>query len=179
MEFSHSWNLIVRLKSAMARLPDRFDLWVRKARQTADLSRQRDLILGALVALPELLFLNIGTQEKPLIAKMPIAPEECALVFTNGERLEEFIAEYPETLRDTAGGLPVIASPTAAALKWCVESRAGLVINPDAETTVMTPAGEVAVFVEEWLRRGGRRSSGFWIPNMTTEEEDFWQEHGM
>ena len=53
----------------MPRLPDRFDLWVRKARVSADPERQIDWVLGALVARDELYFLNIGTKEKPRIAR--------------------------------------------------------------------------------------------------------------
>jgi len=158
----------------MSRLPDRFDLWVRKARESADPARQVDWVLGALVAGKELLFLNIGTKEKPVIAA-----DECALVFTDAERIEEFVAEHPELRKGADGELPVIASPIAAGLKWCMENEVGLVINPGVgETAVVSHAG-LAPFVEEWRRRGERHSAGFWIPNMTTEEEDFWQEHGL
>lgn len=163
----------------MARLPDRFDLWVRKARETTDAARQVDLVLGALGAREELYFLNIGTKENPLIARAGLAQEECALMFTDTGRIEEFVAEHPGMIRGKDEGPPVIVSPAAAALKWCVENRAGLVINPGAGETVLVPAAELAKFVEEWLERGERRGAGFWIPNMTTEEEDFWQAHGL
>jgi hypothetical protein len=71
----------------------------------------------------------------------------------------------------------VITIPTAAAMKWCVEGRTGLLVNP-GEDAVMIPFEHVEGFHAEWIARGGREASGFWIPNMTTEEEDFWQENG-
>jgi hypothetical protein len=161
----------------MARLPDRFDLWVRKARESADPARQADWVLGALVARPELFFLNIGTKAKPLIAKTAL--DESVLVFTDAARLESFVAGHPALVKRADDGLPVIASPTAAALKWCVEHRAGLVINPTEGETALVPHGELAKFHDEWQQRRARTSTGFWIPNMTTQEEDFWQENGL
>jgi hypothetical protein len=38
---------------------------------------------------------------------------------------------------------------------------------------------QLRAFHAEWSKRGGREGIGFWIPNMTTEEEDFWQENGL
>jgi hypothetical protein len=163
----------------MSRLPDRFDLWMRKARQAADPARQADLILGALVAQKELHFLNIGTKASPLLAKTAIALDECVLIFTDRDRIEEFIAGHPALQKTPEDGPPIITSPTASALKWCVENKAGLVINPGGEETAMVPWREVSAFLEEWHRRGAAQAAGFWIPNMTTEEEDFWQEHGL
>ncbi len=61
-------------------------------------------------------------------------------------------------------------------MKWVVECRVGLFVNAP-EDAVMIPFAQVENFHSEWVKRGGRQSSGFWIPNMTTEEEDFWQEH--
>jgi hypothetical protein len=163
----------------MARLPDRFDLWVRKAQQSADPERQADWILGALVARENLYFLNVGTKEKPRIAKAAVAADECALVFTDPGRIETFIAGHPAARQDGSNGPPVIASPTAAALKWCMENRSGLAINPGEGATALVPAAVLAAFVEDWRARSERQGAGFWIPNMSSEEEDFWQEHGL
>ncbi len=162
----------------MPRLPDRFDLWVRKARDSADPARQIDWILGALVALREVCFLNEGTAASPRIATAALATEECVLVFTDRDRIEELIAEHPASRHAPAEGPPVIASPGAAALKWCVESKAGLLINPGGQEPVMVPWMVLAAFFEEW-QRGQGQPAGFWIPNMSTEEEDFWQEQGL
>ncbi len=164
----------------MPRIPDRFDLWVRQARaSTTDPQRQVDWVLGAVVALKELHFVNIGTRAAPLIAKMPIATDECVLAFTDRGRIEEFIAEHPALRKAPDDGPPVITSPTAAAPKWCIENRAGLVLNPGPDETALVPWTELAAFVEEWHRINERRVVGYWIPNMTTEEEDFWQQHGL
>jgi hypothetical protein len=43
----------------------------------------------------------------------------------------------------------------------------------------MIPFAQLESYHAEWSQRGGRQASGFWIPNMTSEEEDFWQEHGL
>ena len=43
----------------------------------------------------------------------------------------------------------------------------------------MIPFDQLKAFHAEWSRRGERQTAGFWIPNMTTEEEDFWQENGL
>jgi len=160
----------------MARLPDRFDLWVRKARQCTDPARQIDYVLGALAGLREWHFLNIGTKEIPQPATARIDSRDCRLVFTDVGRLEEMIEESSGARGKSP--LPVISIPTAAAMAWCVEGRTGLLVNP-GEDAVIIPFEQVQRFHAEWTRRGGREASGFWIPNLTTEEEDFWQENGL
>jgi hypothetical protein len=98
----------------------------------------------------------------------------CAVVFSDAQRLEEFCEA-----RKKFGNPGAIVSPTAAALDWCVERGLGLLINYWISETVVVPAAVLAAFVEEWKQRGGREAAGFWIPNMTSEEEDFWQENGL
>ena len=163
----------------MPRLPDRFDLWVRKARESVDPERQVDLVLGALVAREELYFLNVGTKEQPRIARAEVSPDECAVVFTDSGRVDDFFEEQPQMRTGMPEELPVIVSPMATALGWCVDNTVGLIINPGGGDTVAASPGAVATFVAEWKQRGGRQSAGFWIPNMTSEEEDFWQENGL
>jgi hypothetical protein len=167
----------------MPRLPDRFDLWVRKARVSADPERQIDWVLGALVARQELYFLNAGTTEQPTICQVQPASEGAskdffAIVFTDAERHEQFC----EARRDEKYPVKfskMIVSPTAAALDWCVERQIGLLINYWISETVLVPPDTLAAFVAEWKQRGGRQAAGFWIPNLTNEEEDFWQENGL
>jgi hypothetical protein len=159
----------------MARLPDRFDLFVRKARACRDPVRQVDYVLGALAGLREWHFLNVGTTESPQAATTQFGAEPCRLVFTDVSRIEEMLEENGGASGNSP--LPVITIPTAAAMKWCVEGRTGLLVNP-GEDAVMIPFEHVEGFHAEWIARGGREASGFWIPNMTTEEEDFWQENG-
>lgn len=169
----------------MPRLPDRFDLWVRKAREAVDPARQVDLVLGALVARGDMYFLNTWTKEEPRIQgaqhRDAADPEDrFAVVFSDAQRLEEF-AKDKKMLGSARfrNELPAIVTPMASALDWCVEKKMGLIINPSVGETVMVPPLVLAAFVEEWKQRGGRQAAGFWIPNMTTEEEDFWQENGL
>jgi len=162
----------------MARLPDRFDLWVRKARESRDPARQIDYVLGALIGLEAWHFLNIGTQETPAPAEAEIGGERQLLVFTDVGRIQEILEEGGRR----GGPLPVITIPSAAAMVWCMDRQkegcAGLLVNP-GEDAVLIPMPQVAAFHADWAQQGGALSCGFWIPNLTSEEEDFWQEHGL
>ena len=163
----------------MARIPDRFDLWVRHARDCPDPDRQVDYVLGALVGLNEWHFLNLGTREAPQSAKAQMGNDLCHLVFTDPGRVEELIQDEKNLAhRPENEPLPLITIPTAAAMTWCVENKAGLLVNP-GEYAAMIPFERLEAFHTEWTQRGGRQAAGFWIPNLTTEEEDFWQEHGL
>lgn len=164
----------------MARLPDRFDLWVRKARKCSDPSRQADCLLGALAGLREWHFLNVGTKENPQPAETEIESIRHLLVFSNPDRIEELVRDGEQFHASVP--LPIIAIPTAEAMAWCLKQRitgsGGLLVNP-GEDAFLLPMDHLEVFHAEWETRGGRQAAGFWIPNMTTEEEDFWQEHGL
>ena len=107
----------------MARLPTRFDLWVAKP-GNADPARQADYILGALAALKEWHFLNLGAKDSPQAAKTAIEDETYLLVFSDLDRIEQALGERHATPQ--SGALPVISVATAAALAWCVECRTGL-----------------------------------------------------
>ena len=139
----------------MSRLPDRFDLWVRKARECRDPARQVDYILGALAGLKEWHFLNIGTKEAPQAAKTQIGSDPCLLVYSDIARIEEFVREGEGHLPKN-NPLPLITVPTAAAMAWCVECKMGLLVNPakDADA-VLIPFEEVKTFHAEWSQRGG------------------------
>lgn len=157
----------------MARLPDRFDLWVRQARKCPDPVRQVDYVLGALAALREWHFLNLGTVEVPRSAEVELEGARHLLVFSDVGRIEELTVVQPT---------PVITVPTALAMPWCLDRQAegcmGLLVNPGEDAFAFSME-QLAAFHAEWSQRGGRQASGFWIPNLTTEEEDFWQEHGI
>jgi hypothetical protein len=164
----------------MARLPDRFDLWVRKARECGDPSRQADYLLGALTGLKAWHFLNVGTKENPQPAETEIESARYLLVFSNPDRIEELLRDGGQF--QASAPLPVIAMATAEAMPWCVKQRAtggaGLLVNPGEEAFLL-PMDHLEAFHSEWENRAGRQAAAFWIPNMTTEEEDFWQEHGL
>jgi hypothetical protein len=154
----------------MPRLPDRFDLTVRKARQCPDADRQTDFILGALAALSDWYFLSNGSSQNPLPAETELEGSRYLVVFSDPSHLEEL--SDPPPLADT------ISIPTAGAMAWCAEQQAGILLNPGEDSALIPPA-RFAAFHAEWSRRVSTQPAGFWIPNMTTEEEDFWQEHGL
>lgn len=157
----------------MARLPDRFDLWVRKAQECGDPARQADYILGALAGLKEWYFAAEGREANPVPVECDIEGQRHILVFSGPGRLEEM------KLAPGRHPLKSISMPMAAAMTWCVDRRAGLMLNPAGHGTVLIPFDQLDAFHAEWNRRGGLQASGFWIPNLTTEEQDFWQEHGL
>jgi hypothetical protein len=163
----------------MPRLPDRFDLWVRKAKECPDPARQLDYVLGAMMGLTDWYFLNVGTKDSPETARTQIETDPCLLVFSDTSRIEDFIRNgWGLGHLASTDPLPVIAIPTAAALAWCVKLKSGLLINP-SEDAVLISFEQLEIFHNEWIARGGPQASGFWIPNMTTQEHDFWQEHGL
>ncbi len=155
----------------MARLPDHFDLWLRKARECADSVRQLDYVLGALAGQREWHFLNAGTREYPNPAVVEMDEGSCLLVFSDAGRIEDMLAEGGHSL----DSLPVISIPAEAAMKWCVTRGEALLVNQE----VFIPAGHLCHFAEEWEARGATAGRGFWIPNLTSQEEDFWQQHGV
>ncbi len=157
----------------MARVPDRFDLWVRRARACADPARQADYVLGALAALPYWHLLNTGTREHPQPAEAEVEGARYLLVFSDAARVEDLMA-------DTGSAAPPISMPTIKAFGWSLErpGTAGLLVNP-GEDAALVPRDQVDFFHLEWRARQADGPAGFWIPNMTDEEEDFWQEHGL
>jgi hypothetical protein len=160
----------------MSRLPNRFDLFVRQAKRCPEPARQADYILGALAALKEWYFINLGATDAPQAAKTVIESQTYLLVFSDADRIEDALRERsPAPAPDP---LPVITVSAAAALAWCIECQTGLFVNPP-EDAVLIPFAHLEIFYAEWTQRGDRQSAGFWIPNMTSEEEDFWQEHGL
>jgi hypothetical protein len=155
----------------MARLPDRFDLWVRKAKECRDAARQADYILGALAGLKDWYFAAVSREDVPVPGEIEGA--NYVMVFSDHSRLDEIPlapGSYP---------LRTISMPTATAMAWCVERKTGLMLNPAEQGTVLIPFDQLEAFHSEWKKRGGRQAAGFWIPHMTSEEEDFWQEHGL
>ena len=77
----------------MARIPDRFDLWVRKARECGDPVRRVDLVLGSLVALGDWYFFNQGSKQKPQVAEVEMEQGRYVLVFSDAGRIGEMLDE--------------------------------------------------------------------------------------
>ena len=157
----------------MARIPDRFDLWVRLARTCPDPARQADYVLGALASLPYWHLLNTGTREQPQPAEGEVEGAHYLLVFSDAPRVEELTAAVESAP-------PPISMPTIKAFPWSLDrpGLTGLLVNP-GEDAVLVPRDHVDHFYREWLARQASQPAGYWIPNMTNEEEDFWQEHGL
>jgi hypothetical protein len=155
----------------MPRLPDRFDLWVRQARRSSDPERQLDLILGGLMSLREVYFLQAGGAGAPAIAQTRLDDTPCAPLATTPDCFREAMAD------ENAAAPPTIAVAPEPALAWCVEQGLGLLINPGSEGAALIPPTSVATFLAGWKLRPAQ--AGFWIPNLTSQEEDFWQEHGL
>jgi hypothetical protein len=158
----------------MPRLPDRFDLWVRRARVCPDPVRQADYVLGALAALPAWHFLNRGEATSPAPAETEWEGGRYLLVFSSADRIGELL-DLP-----ASAAPPVISIPTAQAFSWCLEQVecAGLLVNP-GEDAFLVAMDQLHAFHRGWREDKEAHSTGFWIPNLTTEEEDFWQEHGL
>jgi hypothetical protein len=163
----------------MPRLPDRFDLWLRRAKSFPDPERQLDFVLGALVNLPDWYFLNLGTAQNPQPATSEIEGTRALLVFSDAARVAE--VEDQMKLPGETPDSRLIAIPAALALTWFVEQRPGrcdtLLINPGEEAALI-PLDRAASFARAWQARDPG-SSGFWIPHPTGAEEAFWQEHGL
>jgi hypothetical protein len=161
----------------MPRLPDRFDLWVRRARECPDPERQVDYVLGALAALTHWHFLNVGTGDQPRPATAEIDGAQNLLVFSDHERVLETAADLKMNFPREAP--PIISVPTARAMAACSADGLmkcdALLINP-GDYSASIPVAQVEAFARERKERG---IAGFWIPGMTSEEEDFWQEHGL
>lgn len=162
----------------MAAIPDHFDLGVRRARQVRDESRQVDALLGLLFAAEEWYFWNVGTPEKPFPAMSEIDGKPVLLLFSSLEKLVDVVETATKTSMET---LPHFAIPVNSGGAFCSQFRASscetLLVNP-GEYAFAVSLDALKAFDATW--RGRKATSrGFWIPNMTSEEEDFWRELGM
>jgi len=162
----------------MAALPDQFDLWVRRARETADPERQLDLLLGSLCALKEWYFFNQGDTPNPRPAIAELEGRRYIIAFSSAGKLQDAFGKTKSGRKR----IPYISVKAIRAIPYCLEFRgancAGIFVNPGGYSFTVE-MGAMEKFDREWKARGDRSGQGFWIPNMTTEEEDFWQEHGI
>ena len=165
----------------MSRIPDRFDLLVRKAReQTRTPERQSDLLLGGLFAVKEWHFINRGDSKDPRPAFVELDLTLCVLVFSGPDQADDFTVGRGERKSNDPLGLISIRPGDAVEYIQQLEPHGchHLLVNPGPFCFQVTIA-EVSRFHNEWRLGGGESGIGFWIPNMTSEEEDFWQEHGL
>jgi hypothetical protein len=162
------------------RIPDRFDLCVRKVKKTVDPNRQLDILLGALLSKEELFFWNIGSKNDPQPATALLEDALCLIIFSDGNRLQESMENLDEqSARKNVQTTGLIGLPAQKAFQLCVDLQAGLLVNPlSGEDNFHVAAEPVKTFFEEW-KASGHLGTGFWVPSMTDEEEDFWQENGL
>ncbi len=163
----------------MAAIPDSFDLQVRRAKQAAP-ERQLDFLLGSLLALSEWWLLNQGSETAPYPAIVELDAVKCVVVFSASGKLQDFVGEC----RGENERIAQIAIRVPEVVDYCLRFRSvgvtAILVNPgDFAFTVELEA--VESFATAWRERRAAKgeSRGFWIPNMTTEEEDFWQSHGL
>lgn len=158
----------------MSALPDQFDLWVKKARKALP-ERQLDYLLGILFASLEWEFINQGDGEKPAPAIGEVGGKLWILVFTSKSKAIDLL----DLKNGDAMSFISIKPEQAVPYLWAfAQVAAGILVNPgEYGYSIEFPA--LDSFYEEWMSRGGREKQGFWIPNLTSEEENFWQEHGL
>ncbi len=163
------------------RLPDRFDLAVRKIRTTADTHRQIDILLGALLAQKTLFLWNIGTQETPAPAISEIEGTPAMIVFSDALRLSEAMDNYDsDSSKRNIDSTGLIALTSDHAFATAIALNTALLVNPlSGEDTFYVSKEHLEPFYNEWRASVQSQALGFWIPNITTEEEDFWQEQGL
>lgn len=165
----------------MTPIPDRFDLMVRKARELdTEPERQVDILMGGLFALWEWHFLNAGDAEQPHPRFLQVDDTVCVAAFTDPNKAGEFTLERGERERTDPLGLISMRPRDAVeyALQFEPHGCGHFLINP-GPFGFMIPFDVASRFYTAWKEAGAGLGQGFWIPSMTDEEEDFWQEHGL
>ena len=165
----------------MEALPDRFDLFIRRARELKrEPQRQLDLVLGSMFALNEWHFLNRGNQEQPEPRVVDLDGDTCLLVFSHPNKADDFTRERGE--RDGRDPLGLISMRPRDAVDYSLQLKEWgcfhLLVNP-GPFAFMISLEVLQAFYDQWKAGDAEWGRGFWIPNMTDEEEDFWQEHGL
>jgi hypothetical protein len=160
-------------------LPDSFDLQVRRARQTAP-ERQSDFLLGSLFGLNEWIFFNTGEVKNPAPMIVELDGARYLLLFSSSQQADDCSAAAG--LRKEKDPLPLITVPIEGAPLYALGFRAaqvqGVLVNP-GDYAFAVDLASLENFHHEWKKRSRTEHQGFWIPNLTSEEEDFWQEKGL
>lgn len=163
--------------SQMPPLKDRFDRQVEKARSMdLDDSRLRDFLIGILFGCLELHFLNAGDKDSPRPRFVELDGEVFLLTFSDPSKADDFTVMREE--RDEHDPLGLISMPPYDAATFAEQfidwGCQYLLVNPGPFSfAVDIPA--YCEFHKEWEASGGREQSGFFIPNLTTEEQDLWE----
>lgn len=163
----------------MAAIPDSFDLQVRRAKSAAP-ERQVDFLVGALFALSEWWLINQGSETEPYPVIVEMGAAKCVVVFSAPGKLQDFA----DGARGERVEVPNLAIRVPEVVEYCLRFRevgaTAILVNPgDFAFTVELDALESFAMAWRERRAATGEPRGFWIPNMTTEEEDFWQSHGL
>ncbi|PTY03974.1 hypothetical protein DB346_02615 [Verrucomicrobia bacterium LW23] len=181
----------------MATIPDQFDLGVRRARLAADPDEQMEILMGALLARAEWYFLNIGTRHAPEAARVDMDDGPYLLLFTSPDKLHN-LTDLRRGCREdyeSPAPMPNFSIPCLKAVDYCLGLGdaalaaapsapggaavvRGLFINP-GDYAFAVPMERFRQYITDWRERGGHLGQGFLIPNTSTEEDDFYQEHGL
>ncbi|MEM9443890.1 MAG: hypothetical protein AAGA18_00925 [Verrucomicrobiota bacterium] len=165
----------------MPSLPDRFDLLVRRAKEKGVTpERQIDLVLGGMLVLADWHLINKGSQDQPTPHFVEMDDLIHLLIFTDTDKADTFSLDRGD--RKPGEPLGIISLKPGYAIEYALNLQVHgcehLLVNP-SDYGFSIPLQTVNRFYEKWKEGGAELGQGFWIPNMTNEEEDFWQEHGV
>jgi hypothetical protein len=124
----------------------------------------------------------MGTRATPVPATGIINGKPHLFVFSAPGKIQDILEDVT---KKNNPAIPYISVRTANAADFCLQyaqekngSCAGILVNP-GDYAFSVDFAALRQFDTEWKAAGGAEKRGFWIPGMTTEEEDFWQEHGI
>ncbi|NJK90660.1 MAG: hypothetical protein HC904_01790 [Blastochloris sp.] len=165
----------------MSRLPDRFDLLVRKVRDTGMApDRQLDLLLAALFTVKEAHLINAGTEAEPRPSFVELDGEILMPVFSSVDQADTYSSERGQ--RGDRDALGLISMPPPLLLEVSrLFTDSGChhwFVNPGPYGFIL-PLHEVESYESQRAQAQASAHTGFWIPNLTSEEEAFWEDHGL
>lgn len=165
----------------MSRIPDRFDLIVRQVRETSfQPERQLDFLLAAFFTLKEAHLINAGDEDNPLPAFVELDQTVLMPVFTSADQADTYTSERGQRSDHEPLGLismkPELALDYAQAFKsyGCYH----WIINPGPYGFMLSLA-EIESYQQQRKESAQAPNYGFWIPNLTSQEEAFWEDHGL
>jgi len=165
----------------MSRLPDRFDLLVRKVREgdfTPD--RQIDFLLAAFFTLKEAHLINAADEVSPLPTFLELDEAVLMPVFTSADQADTYTSERGQ--RGDHDDLCLISMPPAIVLDYAESFTSygckDWFINPGPFGFIIS-LQEAQAYQQQKNKVGQRPDIGFWIPNLTSQEEAFWEDNGL